>query len=153
MRTPTVTKEFQFDAAHMLTGHKGLCQNLHGHTYRVEVTVGGNQLQREGPAAGMLVDFKDLKEWCNNLLFKELDHAYIYNEDADNCELEQELAHLLETHGKKTYAMCGRPTAENMCTYFASILDSGLQSLTTRNIWLERLKIWETPTSYAEVVL
>ena len=35
----TVTKTVKFDAAHVLTNHQGLCKNLHGHTYRVDISV------------------------------------------------------------------------------------------------------------------
>ena len=53
----TVTKTVKFDAAHVLTNHQGLCKNLHGHTYRVDVSV----TQAEDDASDMVIDFKDLK--------------------------------------------------------------------------------------------
>ena len=52
----TVTKTIRFDAAHVLTNHQGLCKNLHGHTYRVDVSVA----QGDGDTRDMVIDFKDL---------------------------------------------------------------------------------------------
>ena len=53
-----VTKTVKFDAAHVLTNHRGLCKNLHGHTYRVDVSVA----QSDGDESDMVIDFKDLKK-------------------------------------------------------------------------------------------
>ena len=54
----TATKTIKFDAAHVLTNHEGLCKNLHGHTYRVDVTVA----QSADDTKDMVIDFKDLKK-------------------------------------------------------------------------------------------
>ena len=54
----TVTKTVRFDAAHVLTNHAGLCKNLHGHTYRVDIGV----TQAADDARDMVIDFKDLKK-------------------------------------------------------------------------------------------
>ena len=51
-----IAKEFSFDIAHMLDGHDGKCKNLHGHTYRLQVEVGG-PLHASGPKAGMVMDY------------------------------------------------------------------------------------------------
>ena len=56
-----IAKEFSFDIAHMLDGHDGKCKNLHGHTYRLQVEVGG-PLHASGPKAGMVMDYADLKD-------------------------------------------------------------------------------------------
>lgn len=56
-----LSKTFTFDAAHCLPGHEGKCHNLHGHTWQVLVTVASSTLQAEGPAAGMVQDFGNVK--------------------------------------------------------------------------------------------
>jgi len=72
----TVTKEFSFDCAHMLTGHEGPCKNLHGHTYKLQVEVTSySGVQEEGPSKGMIVDFKDLKQIVKELIVDKLDHS------------------------------------------------------------------------------
>ena len=58
----TVTKTVKFDAAHVLTNHQGLCKNLHGHTYRVDVSAIGDG------ARDMVIDFKELKTIANDVI-------------------------------------------------------------------------------------
>ena len=57
----TVTKIFKFEACHNLPHYEGACHNLHGHSYKLEVTVGGTvETSTNNPKCGMIVDFKDL---------------------------------------------------------------------------------------------
>lgn len=149
----TVTKEFIFDAAHLLTGHEGLCKNLHGHTYKVEVSVLDNSafgVLSEGPSAGMVVDFKDLKNLLNDELFGKMDHAFIYHDKGGQAE--REIAELLESKGLRTYKMPEKPTAENMTKHFAEVIEESLKKVNDRTK-LVRVRVYETPTSYAELVL
>jgi len=67
-----LTVELQFPAAHCLPGHPGRCARLHGHSYRVLVTVAGERLSDQG----MLMDFADLKELCQRVV-APLDHSYL----------------------------------------------------------------------------
>jgi 6-pyruvoyltetrahydropterin/6-carboxytetrahydropterin synthase len=71
MRT-SVTRSFHFEAAHQLPWHSGACRNLHGHGYRLEVTV-------EGPLAdqGIVLDFADLKAVVEAEVIVRFDHAYL----------------------------------------------------------------------------
>lgn len=65
--------EFTFDAAHNLMNYQGKCEHLHGHTYRLQVTV-------EGPkddTSGMVCDFSDLKSLVKTHIIEKLDHAYL----------------------------------------------------------------------------
>ena len=154
MQKPIVTKEFQFDAAHMLTGHEGLCKNLHGHTYKVEVGITG-LMGMHGPAEGMIMDFKALKECCNEALFDKLDHAYIYNseveDDGEADLLEVEIAEILSQYGRRVYDMRMRPTAENMSRQFFTILYNVIRLASNGYTSLVYVRVYETPTSYAEV--
>jgi 6-pyruvoyltetrahydropterin/6-carboxytetrahydropterin synthase len=75
--TYTVCKEFSFDAAHELPLHDGKCRNLHGHTYRVAVTVSQDSLIGEGPKSGMVIDFGDLQEIWDEKLKPLVDHQYL----------------------------------------------------------------------------
>jgi len=146
----TVTKEFVFDAAHLLTGHEGLCKNLHGHTYKVEVSVEDNSvygMHTRGPQTGMVIDFKDLKQVLNEVLFDSLDHSFIYHDKGGQAE--REIAELLESKGLKTYKMPERPTAENMVEHFARVIEDALRAASDRTK-LVRIRVYETPTSFAE---
>ena len=86
----TVTKTVRFDAAHVLTNHQGLCKNLHGHTYRVDVTVA----QSPGDAGDIVIDFKDLKRIANEVVCARFDHAFIYSTASTG---EREIAAVVET--------------------------------------------------------
>ena len=112
----TVTKIFTFDAAHKIPKHLGKCRFLHGHTYKLEVTV----MRSAGdidPNTGMVIDFGDLKEAVNPIV-EMFDHSYIND-------------------------ILPVPTAENMLNWMAERLTLSLPGLCN-------MKLWETPTSYAE---
>ena len=71
MRT-RVTRNFSFEAAHQLEWHAGACKNLHGHSYRLEVTIAG-----ELDANGIVVDFSDLRTAVQAAVIDRFDHTYL----------------------------------------------------------------------------
>lgn len=122
-----VTKSFTFDAAHFLPNHKGKCAAMHGHTYRLEVTViRQNGLIDSGSDEGMVIDFYDLKGIVTAEVIDKLDHK-VLNE-----------------------VLSFRTTAENMAAHIFSVLTDKLQS---GGVIVEKIKLWETPDSYVEVCL
>ena len=70
-----ISKEFKFDAAHNLLKYKGKCENLHGHTYKLRVTVSGEP----DDESGMIIDFNLLKKIVEERIIDKLDHTYINN--------------------------------------------------------------------------
>lgn len=72
----TITIAATFAAAHRLPEHEGKCCRLHGHTYGLEVTVEGTP-QESGPAAGMVMDFAELRQQVNRLVVDSLDHQML----------------------------------------------------------------------------
>jgi len=132
----TVTKTVKFDAAHVLTNHQGLCKNLHGHTYRVDVSV----TQREGEDRDMVIDFKDLKELANEVICDRFDHAFVYNTESSG---EREIAAVVKKNGMRTVAIPFRSTAENLAKLF-------FNDLKVRIPGLSAVKVWETADSSAE---
>ena len=134
-----ISKIFTFDASHMLDGHDGKCQNLHGHTYQLEVTV-ASILINEGAKAGMVMDFADLKTWVKQTILEPFDHAFLYH---GNNERESQIAVLLEGWQMKTLRLNQRTTAEHL----AIEMYHRLQAV---GVAVCRIKLWETPTSYAE---
>ena len=134
-----ISKIFTFDASHMLDGHDGKCQNLHGHTYQLEVTV-ASILINEGAKAGMVMDFADLKTWVKQTILEPFDHAFLYH---GNNERESQIAALLEGWQMKTLRLNQRTTAEHL----AIEMYHRLQAV---RVPVCRIKLWETPTSYAE---
>lgn len=121
-----VTKSFSFDAAHFLPNHKGKCSNMHGHTYKLEVTVirDNGQLIDRGSDEGMVIDFSDLKSIVKSEVLDKVDHK-VLNE-----------------------VFPFRTTAENMAAYIFDVLDEKLSSY---GVKVERIRLWETPDSWAEV--
>jgi len=67
-----LTVSQNFEAAHYLSGYSGNCANIHGHTWKVEVTIVGSQLD----SIGMLVDFRDIRRELAAVLV-QFDHALI----------------------------------------------------------------------------
>ena len=132
----TVTKTVKFDAAHVLTNHQGLCKNLHGHTYRVDVAV----TQPEGDDRDMVIDFKDLKGLATEVICDRFDHAFIYNTASVG---EREIAAVVEKNGMRTVAIPFRSTAENLAKMFYSDLKPHLPGLSS-------VRVWETAESCAE---
>ena len=143
----TATKEFSFDCAHMLSGHEGLCSNVHGHTYKMQVQVRRDRasLCESGPSAGMVVDFKDLKQVVNDHIIYHFDHAFVFYKHGN--EVEKAVGHLLLSHGMKVAEVSYRPTAENVAKSFFQILSEAFKN---SPIIIESVRLWETPTSYAE---
>ena len=74
----TITRRFTFEAAHQLPHHSGKCARLHGHSYTLEVTVGG-ALLTEGSSEGMIVDFADLSKVVEHEVINQWDHQYLNN--------------------------------------------------------------------------
>ena len=131
-----VTKSVKFDAAHVLTHHRGLCKNLHGHTYRVETTVA----QLPGDTGDMVIDFKDLKGVLEDVIVARFDHAFIYDSTSSG---ESEIAEVVSKNGMRVVAIPFRSTAENLARYFFGELESRLAGL-------ESVRVWETVDSVAE---
>ena len=149
MNQISVTKSFSWDMSHMLAGHQGQCRNLHGHTYKLEVEVvnKAGKVQEVGPARGMVVDFKDLKEIVKSEIVNPLDHAFLYWAKS-TADLEHQLAKLLKDNDRKVVEVNFRPTAENMAQHFWELLENDLLDL---GLELLSIRVWETQSSYAEV--
>ena len=128
-----VTKTVRFDAAHILTNHEGLCRNLHGHTYRVDVSVAGDG-ERD-----MVIDFKELKRIANETICERFDHAFIYSTASEG---ECEIAEVVKRHGMRTVAIPFRSTAENLAKLFFDALKVRLPGLVA-------VRVWETADSSA----
>lgn len=81
-----ITKTYRFEASHVLPHHNGKCANLHGHSYRLDVSVEG-PLLAGGPQAGMVMDFAELSRAVKQHVVDRLDHTHL-NDALENptCE-------------------------------------------------------------------
>ncbi len=116
-----VSVEQTFAAGHALRNYKGKCENVHGHNYRVRVSIAGDQLD----AAGLLVDFVDIKRLMTGAV-EYLDHRFIN----DLPPFDQI-----------------NPSAENIAKYFYERVSAGLQNDVP--VRISEVRVWETDTSSA----
>ena len=138
-----LTKEFTFESAHALDGYDGLCREIHGHSYRLFVTIKGEPVCDEGnPKLGMVMDFGDLKRIVNREIVERLDHSFVLRNSEQNVELQS----VLGAKFQKVVVVDYQPTCENMLADFASRLQKALPS----GVELYSLRLHETATSYAE---
>jgi len=137
-----ITKIVHFEMAHALEGYDGLCQNIHGHSYKLRVTVIGIPVEDyKSPKNGMLMDFSDLKQIVEQAIISKYDHALVLNSQTASLTID-----LLRKHYNRTIMVNFQPTSEQMLIEFANVLQNALPS----NVRLHSLRLDETDTSYAE---
>ncbi len=138
-----ITKQFNFETGHALYGYDGACKNVHGHSYKLSVTVIGKPSEdRSNVKYGMVIDFSDLKKIVKEEIVDRFDHATVFNETTPHIELAHELAN----RGHDVILVKYQPTSENMVIDFAAKIKARLP----QNISLHSLKLQETETSFAE---
>ncbi|MDC6350829.1 6-carboxytetrahydropterin synthase [Zeaxanthinibacter sp. PT1] len=138
-----VTKEFTFETGHALYGYDGKCRNVHGHSYKLAVTVIGHPItDKDHVKLGMVIDFGDLKNIVKEEVVDPFDHATVFNRNSPHIELAGEL----ESRGHKVILADYQPTSENMVLDFASKIKKRLP----KNLSLHSLHLRETDTAYAE---
>ena len=141
--TVRVAKIFVFDMAHALFGYDGPCKNIHGHTYKLSVTLMGTPIiDNSSPKAGMVIDFSALKEIVHEKIIRKFDHALVLNNNSPHKLLDTVLTQQFE----KIIYLDVQPTCENLLLHFKN----QLASYFTDKIKLVYLKLEETPTSYSE---
>lgn len=138
-----LTKEFTFEAAHALDGYDGACREVHGHSYRLYVTVKGEPLTNEAnPKCGMVMDFGELKRIVAEQVVHPLDHAFLLRRNAANAALYEQLR---ERFGR-IVLVDYQPTCENLLADFARRIRPELP----QGVSLHALRLHETATSCAE---
>jgi 6-pyruvoyltetrahydropterin/6-carboxytetrahydropterin synthase len=143
MSTIRITKQFNFETGHALYGYDGKCRNVHGHSYKLSVTVIGQPITDTGHVKlGMVIDFSDLKKIVKEEIVDKFDHATVFNKNTPHVELAKELT----DRGHNVILANYQPTSENMVVDFAAKIKARLP----KNIKLYALKLQETETSFAE---
>ena len=143
MSTIRITKRFSFEAGHALYGYDGKCKNLHGHSYKLSVTVVGSPItDKTNPKFGMVIDFTDLKRIVIEEIIDKFDHSTIFNKNTPHIKL----AKTLRDEGHNVLLVDYQPTTECMITDFAKKITERLPN----SIKLSSLKLQETESSYAE---
>jgi len=134
--TTTITRVIEFDAGHRVLGHEGKCKHLHGHRYRVELTVEAPKLD----PLGRVIDFSCLKEIVGGWVDREWDHNMLLRSDDPLIE-----SGLLT---RAPYIFDSNPTAENMAQELFRIA----RSLLSSDLSVVRVRVYETPNCWADAV-
>ncbi len=143
MSTIRITKQFSFETGHALYGYDGKCRNVHGHSYKLHVTVIGKPItDNTNVKFGMVIDFSDLKKIVKTKIVDVFDHATVFNKNTPHVELAKEL----QDRGHSVLLVDYQPTSEMMLIDFAEIIQTELPS----HIQLHSLKLQETDSSYAQ---
>lgn len=138
-----LTKEFSFEAAHALDAYDGPCREIHGHSYRLFVTVKGVPSADDGdPKCGMVMDFGVLKRIVNDEIVSRLDHALVLRASDGN----EPVVKMLSQRFGNVVTVAYQPTCENMLDDFARRLRARLPE----GVELFSLRLHETATSFAE---
>ena len=126
--------------AHALYGYNGLCKNIHGHSYRMWVTVKGNVLQKNNHTKnGMVIDFGELKQIINDCIVDKYDHSFVLNKNTPHFNIDFSAF-------EKVFFLPYQPTSENLVADFAKIIMNKIP----KNITLHKVVLSETATSFAE---
>lgn len=138
-----ITKIFSFETGHALYGYDGKCRNVHGHSYKLSVTVIGTPInEKEHVKLGMVIDFGDLKKIVKEDIVDVFDHATVFNKNTPHVDLAKEL----QDRGHNVLLVDYQPTSEMMVIDFAEKIKLRLPA----GIQLFSLKLQETDSSYAE---
>ncbi len=130
-----IAKEFRWEMGHRLPEHFGLCKNIHGHSYKMILSVEGNLNQQQ-----MIIDYYDLEKIINPII-QELDHSFMVNK-SDTLVLE-----FLNKINSKKVVVDFDPTVESICNY---ILNKIKEAPLPENIKSLTVRIYETYSDYAE---
>ena len=137
-----ITKIYNFEMAHILKDYDGPCRNIHGHSYKLFVTVSGTPItDSSSPKLGMVMDFKELKTIVKDHIVNRFDHALVINSETDTDMIES-----MQKNMEKLILVDYQPTSENLIIDFATIISSKLPE----GVKLFSLRLWETATSYSE---
>jgi 6-pyruvoyltetrahydropterin/6-carboxytetrahydropterin synthase len=137
-----VTREFSFEMAHVLKGYDGPCRNVHGHSYRLFVTITGEPVNdKKSPRNGMVLDFTDLKEIVLHTIVNRFDHSVVISSD-----FADEKKKMMADAFGNAVIVDYQPTCENLVTDFAARITDELPA----GINLHSLRLCETANSYAE---
>ena len=140
MKKIRITKEFKFEMAHALFGYDGLCKNIHGHSYRLWVTIIGKVLEEENHVKnGMVLDFSLLKKIVKPEIVDKYDHSLVLNANSPHANIDFSAF-------EKVFLLPYQPTSENLVYDFVQVIKEKLP----KNVDLHKVILSETANSYAE---
>jgi 6-pyruvoyltetrahydropterin/6-carboxytetrahydropterin synthase len=143
-----ITTRLEFDSGHRIPNHKSQCRNLHGHRYVLEITLSGDIIKQENASEnGMVMDFSDVKAIAKESVVNVWDHAFlVYRNDTEVLNFLNSLP------DHKTVVFPTVPTAENMALEAFRILKSKYHDTYGNHLKLEKVRLYETPNSWADAL-
>lgn len=137
-----ISRIFEFDAGHRIPNHSSECRNLHGHRYKLELTLEGNILEDSGAShEGMVLDFSDIKIITNKMI-DQVDHSFIvYNKD-------EEMIKFLKLSDSKYTVLPNIPTVENIAQYLLEKLKPNFEATYNQSLVIKKITLWETPNCF-----
>jgi 6-pyruvoyltetrahydropterin/6-carboxytetrahydropterin synthase len=137
-----ITKEFRFEMAHALYGYDGKCRNIHGHSYKLSVTVIGTpSVKSSDPKKGMVIDFGDLKKIVAKEIIEKFDHALLLS-----AAIPEKNKISARSLSDKIVFTPYQPTCENILIDISKIISKQIPA----KYKLHNLRLGETNDSYAE---
>lgn len=134
-----ITKKFSFEMAHAITGYPGKCSQIHGHSYKMRVTIIGKISDKD---SGMVIDFKILKDLITDTIITPYDHKFVIEDTGEG----REVAVQMEKIGQKVSLCPFPPTTENLLIHFVN----KIKTVLPEHIHLHSVLLQETDNSYAE---
>lgn len=144
----TISKEIELDMGHTVTLHESKCRHLHGHRFLVRATADG-EIQVAGSSTGMVIDFSKLKSVMMDVIDKPYDHAFVVWAEDPRASLLEQAHEMWHNDFNKFHVLPFVPTAENLAKHWFHLLEL---ELLHHGIRLEKLEVYETPTSCATYV-
>ena len=147
MERVSVTRHVEFEAAHLLQGYEGRCLNLHGHSYRMEVTVSCPEETRKKNNFNFVMDFKKLDKILNDYI---PDHSFITNASNGPGTADHDIAEVVQSYNMRIFKMDLPPSAENMVKVFATELQMLIDNeFPNMEYTVDKIYLWETTDSHA----
>lgn len=147
MKKIEITRRLEFDAGHRIPNHAGQCRHIHGHRYKLEVTVKGEIISTPGTEdEGMLIDFGLIKKIGTELIVDKFDHAFLV------AESDVILINFLSTiKDHKTVILNKIPTVENLAEYIFNIISPEINKQYNNKLRLTKVRLYETPNCWADI--
>ncbi len=139
-----ITKIIEWDMGHRVPNHRSKCRNLHGHRYRMEMTISGKIIDKPGDSSeGMVLDFGDLKSTMMMKIHDTLDHGcMIYDQDLLLTGFFESCAH----ENLRVIKVPFIPTAENIAEWCFEQLCNSIPA----GVKIVNIRLYETPNSWAD---
>lgn len=163
------TRVIEIDAAHRVPSHRSKCRNVHGHRYKIELSVVGS-LAESGAEQGMVMDFGFMKELLESYIEEMFDHVLIlWSKDPllDALALDEvDMQEIKKCREEQTPApiqvdgICGKitvvsqiPTAENLAALWFATLESPISVVSSGRAYIHAIRVWETGKSFVDYPL